>query len=128
MKLCECGCGKPAPLAPQNHRAKGWRKGEPLRFIAGHNPPTFVPPPSFGTSHPGWRGDAASYNAIHRWVQRNHPKSGACSECGTAGRTHWAFLHHPQHPTRDITDYRELCVACHRRFDHGLITLRDTSK
>lgn len=37
MKLCECGCGNPAPIAKRN-RAKGnWIKGQPLRFIHGHN-------------------------------------------------------------------------------------------
>src|SRR4051794_23485425 len=36
-KLCECGCGQPAPLAPHTMRKKGIRKGEPLRFIWGHN-------------------------------------------------------------------------------------------
>jgi hypothetical protein len=37
MKLCECGCGKAAPVAPCNNKSKGWVKGEPLRFVRGHN-------------------------------------------------------------------------------------------
>jgi hypothetical protein len=41
MKLCECGCGKPAPIAKRNRRAeftKGYAyvKGEALRFLRGH--------------------------------------------------------------------------------------------
>lgn len=36
MKPCECGCGNPAPLAPHNRRELGWIKGEPIRFIRGH--------------------------------------------------------------------------------------------
>lgn len=36
MKLCECGCGLPAPLATQNHAKKGYVKGQPLRFVKGH--------------------------------------------------------------------------------------------
>lgn len=36
-KLCECGCGNPAPLAKQTDNKKGYKKGDPLRFIAGHN-------------------------------------------------------------------------------------------
>lgn len=35
-KLCECGCGKPAPIAKANHASKGHVKGQPLRFILGH--------------------------------------------------------------------------------------------
>jgi hypothetical protein len=36
VKLCECGCGKPAPIAKYTDRGKGWRKGEAVRFIRGH--------------------------------------------------------------------------------------------
>lgn len=34
---CECGCGQPAPVARQTDRRKGYVKGEPMRFISGHN-------------------------------------------------------------------------------------------
>lgn len=37
MKLCECGCGQPAPIATRNDRAKGYVLGQPRRFIIGHN-------------------------------------------------------------------------------------------
>lgn len=37
VKLCECGCGQPAPLAKQTNSRLGVKKGEPHRFIAGHN-------------------------------------------------------------------------------------------
>jgi hypothetical protein len=36
IKLCECGCGLPAPIAPQSHTKHGWVKGQPMRFIRGH--------------------------------------------------------------------------------------------
>lgn len=36
-KLCECGCGQPAPIAPYALRSKGWVGGQPLRFVHGHN-------------------------------------------------------------------------------------------
>jgi hypothetical protein len=35
--MCECGCGQRTRLAPVNDRSKGWIKGEPLRYIKGHN-------------------------------------------------------------------------------------------
>lgn len=35
--LCECGCGLPAPIAPQTMRDRGWVRGEPLRFRQGHS-------------------------------------------------------------------------------------------
>lgn len=39
-KLCECGCGNPAPLASHTVKSRGWVRGKPIRFIQGHNPPT----------------------------------------------------------------------------------------
>jgi len=34
---CWCGCGFKTPLAPQTRRVLGWTKGQPIRFISGHN-------------------------------------------------------------------------------------------
>ena len=35
-KLCECGCGGLAPIAKQTNKKAGHVKGEPVRFIQGH--------------------------------------------------------------------------------------------
>ncbi len=37
VKLCECGCGKPAPIASINWANAGYVKGKPMRFIHGHS-------------------------------------------------------------------------------------------
>ena len=37
MALCECGCGKETGLAPQKCTSRGWIKGQPVRYIQGHN-------------------------------------------------------------------------------------------
>lgn len=34
---CQCGCGGRTPIAERNRRAIGHVKGEPVRFIPGHN-------------------------------------------------------------------------------------------
>lgn len=34
---CQCGCGQKTSIAPHNRAARGWIKGEPLRFLPGHN-------------------------------------------------------------------------------------------
>lgn len=37
IKLCECGCGQPAPIATTSDKRMNWIKGQPKRFVAGHN-------------------------------------------------------------------------------------------
>jgi len=37
MKLCECGCGKPTPIAKVSMPYRGVQKGKPQRYIRGHN-------------------------------------------------------------------------------------------
>lgn len=37
VHLCECGCGLPAPISPKTSKHHGWVKGQPKRFISGHN-------------------------------------------------------------------------------------------
>ena len=37
VKLCECGCGRPAPIAPTTNRKWGHVKGQPSRFVKGHH-------------------------------------------------------------------------------------------
>jgi hypothetical protein len=36
-KLCECGCGEPAPIATITNRRSGAIKGHPQRFVPGHH-------------------------------------------------------------------------------------------
>lgn len=35
--FCQCGCGERTIIADHNDRSKGWVKGQPLRFLKGHN-------------------------------------------------------------------------------------------
>jgi hypothetical protein len=52
--LCECGCGNKTKINIQNNRYHGHVKGQPRRFILGHN--------SKGSNHPGWKnGESTSH-------------------------------------------------------------------
>ncbi|BBX69012.1 hypothetical protein MPSYJ_24730 [Mycolicibacterium psychrotolerans] len=101
-----------------------------------------MPRPRFkpGQQHPNWRGDDASYNAIHyrlrsaRGSARDHP----CVDCEQPAK-HWSFSGceaekprrrdaagrvvsppyccHPEH-------YEPRCVSCHLRKDGAVERLR----
>jgi hypothetical protein len=52
MKLCECGCGKPAPLASRTRTDRGQKQGQPVRFIKWHSPGS-GPPEKHGHANRG---------------------------------------------------------------------------
>lgn len=37
VTLCACGCGQPAPISPSSWKSRGYVKGEPRKYISGHN-------------------------------------------------------------------------------------------
>lgn len=43
MKLCECGCGQPAPISKESRPSRGLKRGEPKRFINGHSSTRIYP-------------------------------------------------------------------------------------
>lgn len=108
--FCECGCGEKTPIAKISSARAGWIRGEPIRFIHGHN---F----RIGNLNGLWKGEDASYGTLHDWLSLHYPRKGRCESCGATGRTEHAFLRHPEKHTRNRDDYRELCVPCHRRMD-----------
>jgi ribosomal protein L40E len=69
---------------------------------------------------PQWKGDDASYSAIHNWVIVHYGKAVKCRKCGrTDLSVEWANLPHTY--KRDIRDWVPLCASCHRRRDYGNI-------
>jgi hypothetical protein len=117
MKLCECGCGLPAPISKTTRR--GYRKAEPMRFIRGHFSRTAAaskPPVHVGPDNPKWRGDDTSIATLHAYVIRHFAKAGVCDQCGSATSTDYALIKDRQY-SRDRDDYQELCRTCHNRYD-----------
>ena len=110
LRLCECGCGGPIPLAKVNSAPDGLVRGQqtPARFLRGHHLRVTRPP--------WWRGDDASYGAIHTYLRKHFPKSGVCEECGKAGETDYALIKGRSY-SRNREDYRELCRQCHVNYD-----------
>lgn len=75
--------------------------------------------------HFNWKGEKASYSAIHSWVRRKLGTPLECSECGRTGGTtrnyHWANL--DKQYRRTLIDWRRLCVSCHKLYDLGRLEL-----
>ena len=71
-----------------------------------------------------WKGDNASYNGKHRWIQNNWIKKGVCEECHRKPRpfgnrrhgTEWANID-GNYNRDDRETWKELCVKCHRKLD-----------
>lgn len=108
MALCGCGCGQATSIARQNDPKRGYAKGDPLKFIRGHS--------SRVIRLSWWKGDEASYNAIHTYLRKHYPKAGACEACGKEGRTDYALIKGRSY-SRDRNDYMELCRRCHVFYD-----------
>lgn len=53
IKLCECGCGQPAPIATKTNLRRGRVKGQPSRFRQGHHFGAIVRAPDFPRPHVG---------------------------------------------------------------------------
>ena len=67
-----------------------------------------------------WKGDDASYFAIHMWVSSYFGKASdyPCSFCGKKGgsrQMHWANIDHKY--SRNKKDWIVLCVKCHCNYD-----------
>ena len=64
-----------------------------------------------------WKGENASYEAIHAWVRRHRGKPQQCEHCGTTEKRmyHWANKSHEY--KRDLNDWIRLCRPCHSKYD-----------
>lgn len=72
-----------------------------------------------GKDHWYWRGDEASYYAKHIWLVRHYGRASKCEKCISpiAKRFEWANISGKY--KRDIKDYVQLCISCHRLMDRG---------
>ena len=79
--------------------------------------------PGVGPQHHSWKGDDATYTALHNRVYRRRGKADHCEQCGKddpAERYEWAQKHGTD--GTDVNDYIPMCVPCHRTYDLGRIT------
>jgi hypothetical protein len=64
-----------------------------------------------------WKGDTASYSAMHRWVRRWKGSADHCEVCGVEGKKkyEWANIDHKY--KRIFDDYIPMCTSCHIKYD-----------
>jgi len=124
--LCECGCGQRTRIAEKNRPERGQLKGQPVRFRKGHarrgvtvtaETRAKLSEGQRGSKGNNWRGDDVSYSGLHRYLRKHYPKTRICEECGEEKQTDYALIHGREY-SRNRENYRELCHACHMRYDH----------
>ena len=67
-------------------------------------------------NHPLWKGQKASYSAVHHWLHRKLGSAPLCQFCGkTEGKFEWA--NKSREYKRDLEDWLSLCYSCHDTYD-----------
>ena len=80
---------------------------------------TFKKGENMGSNHSKWKGDDASYYAIHIWLKNNYGKANKCENPSCekkSKRFEWALLKNKIH-SHNRKNYWMLCKSCHTRYD-----------
>ena len=68
-----------------------------------------------------WKGDEVGYRTLHKWVEKQLGQPRFCEDCGNRDlkhrQYHWANI--SRNYKRIITDWRRLCVKCHKAYDRA---------
>ena len=97
----------------ENHRGESnpafgkpsWNSGKRCKQLAGRR-------------NGCWKGDKATYAAKHIWLRVNFGKANKCEnpECRKVSTYyHWANISGEY--KRKRSDWKRLCVPCHKKFD-----------
>jgi hypothetical protein len=90
---CACGCGAETPLAKQTDRRKGHVKGQPVRYVHGHNPGPPKRTPDFEPRDCGYE------SLCWVWLKKRNDRGYGVSWDGKlsrhAHRVYWERLRGP---------------------------------
>lgn len=64
-----------------------------------------------------WKGEFASYGAMHKWVARWKGKPMVCDHCGSKRKKKYEWSNKDHQYRRNLDDYQRLCTSCHRLYD-----------
>ena len=73
-----------------------------------------------GTKSSHWKGNKASYSAIHGWVIRHWGRATKCEHCGKKNMKQYDWSNKDHKYKRVKKDWQQLCRGCHIRYDHKL--------
>lgn len=65
-----------------------------------------------------WKGNAVGYEALHEWVRRHKERPAHCERCGTTTASKYEWANISGEYKRDLADWQNLCVSCHRKLDN----------
>lgn len=85
-----------------------WKKGH-IPWIKGKEMPK-------GEVAYHWLGDKVGYGGVHQWLYKKYGKAKECEKCHSVGDIEWANI--SKKYKRDISDWMQLCISCHRKYDH----------
>lgn len=82
-----------------------------------------------GSKNPFWKGENASYDAIHSWVRRNFKKPKRCNRCRKESRLDWANENMTtgrlnKATIRERKNWIALCRSCHMKMDGRINNLK----
>jgi 5-methylcytosine-specific restriction endonuclease McrA len=106
MTTCACGCGQPVPIAKHTRKALGHVKGQPVKFVRGHNNRLVA----------GQRPGRDPVQAGRREAQARYER-GTCETPGCGKPA--IDRHHVDGNTSNNApeNIRRLCRRCHMRED-----------
>lgn len=77
-----------------------------------------------GESHPNWTGDKPKYWAVHTWVHKKYGNATKCEFADNTCSTHYEWSNKSREYFRDRSDWQELCVSHHRRYDGHMFAVQ----
>lgn len=78
----------------------------------------------WGSRNHMWKGDDASYKAMHQRLTKRFGQPQRCEVCGTTDkrrRYDWASL---SGQYQDMGDYRRMCRSCHWKYDKIILNIK----
>ena len=81
-----------------------------------------------GENARSWQGNKVNYRDLHAWVQYHLGKANHCENCGLdkipkGKKRYFQWANISKQYKRNLNDWIQLCIKCHRAFDEGKIVL-----